>query len=130
VPSGLEVRELVPEIVSARPDEGAVQGALRSPAGAPPLAELAAGRSSALVVIPDKTRAAGAGRYLPPVLSALRSGGMDYGRIVLVTANGAHPKLTEDELTAIVGREVRDRYTIYQHDSKDGSRMAEERPSA
>jgi nickel-dependent lactate racemase len=125
VPAGLRVRELVPGVLRARPDETAVEAALGAPAEAPPLAELAGGRRSALVVIPDKTRAAGAKLYLPPVLSALSRGGMDPGNISLITANGAHPRLSEDELLGIVGREIMDDYAVGQHDSRDDARMVE-----
>ncbi len=119
------MRELTPGIISARPDDRAVEAALAGPAGSPPLAEIARGKRSALVVIPDKTRAAGVRVYLPPVLSALRLGGMEDADVALVTANGAHPRLGEDELLAIVGREIRDRYTIYQHDSRNRSELVE-----
>ena len=122
-PPCLDISELTPSIVRAVPNHRAVDDALQAPFGSPRLEELARERRSALVVIPDKTRAAGARSYLPPVLAALHRGGMDYKDIRLVTANGAHPALTDGELSEIVGPEILGLYEIHQHDSKDGSAM-------
>jgi nickel-dependent lactate racemase len=105
--------------------EAAVRAALASPEGAPALAELAARSRSALVVIPDKTRAAGVREYLPPVLEALEDGGLEKKSVRLITANGAHALMNEREIVDLVGQEVYLRYGPLQHDSKDRSAMSE-----
>ncbi len=123
-PPDLEPVELLPAATGEPAGESPVESALRAPDGSPRLEELAGKRSSALVVIPDKTRAAGARVYLPPVLDSLAEGGMGPERVRLITANGSHPRLSKDELAEIVGPEISGSYSIVQHDARDGSAMS------
>jgi nickel-dependent lactate racemase len=92
--------------------------------GFAPLKRLAEGLGSALVVIPDRTRAAGVRQYLPPVLKALKDGGLDERRVRLITANGAHRLMSDREMIDLVGGEIHSRYRPIQHDSMDGSAMS------
>ncbi len=119
VPEHLEVLELKPPVVDMRPDDSAVERALRSPMSARTLEKAARDAGRVLVVVPDKTRSSGAAAYLPPVLGALERAGLDPAQIKLITANGAHPPMSEDELVAVVGTDIRKRYAVYQHDAKD-----------
>jgi nickel-dependent lactate racemase len=107
------------------PDERAVLKALDRPLDSSKLSTLAERAESVLVVIPDKTRAAGARSYLPPVLSELEAAGVDRGKVLLITANGSHPRMTENELLGIVGPEILKGYTVVQHDSRDESTIVE-----
>lgn len=125
VPRSLNVAALTPAVAGAKPDERAVELALESPLGSPRLSELARGAGSVLVVIPDKTRASGAGSYLPPVLAELDSAGISRRNIRLITANGSHPPLSGEELLGIVGRMIMDDYSVIQHDSRDESSIVE-----
>jgi nickel-dependent lactate racemase len=125
VPDSLDVMEVTPPVLEAARDELAVKNALESPLGSTRLHKLAGDAKSVLVVIPDKTRAAGARSYLPPVLSELDSAGIDRGNVRLITANGSHPALNRAELIEIVGQDIFDRYSVCQHDSKDESSIVE-----
>jgi len=102
-----------------------VEEALANPEGSPRLAELARGARSVLVVVPDKTRASGARRYLKPALEEIERAGVRPRDVRLITANGAHPRMSEEELVEILGAEVRERYAVVQHDSRDETSLVE-----
>jgi len=130
LPSGVEPVELLPPIMEAswegsrgEGDGAVVREALGAATGSPALEDLARRSNSALVVIPDKTRAAGVREYLPPVLEALADGGLDERSVRIITANGAHRLMTEEELIGLMGPEIYARYRPLQHDSKDASRV-------
>lgn len=125
LPQSVEATDIVPAVMRATPKPGAVTEALRNPMGSPRLEEVARGKRNVLVVIPDKTRASGAGCYLPPVLDALDRAGVRSGEIRLITANGAHPQMSEEELLEIVGAEISGRHRIVQHDAMDESALVE-----
>jgi nickel-dependent lactate racemase len=125
VPTSLEYVELTPPIIAAKPRENAVSEALETPLGSARLGALAAGAKSVLVVVPDRTRAAGARHYLPPVLAELDGAGVSREDVCLITANGSHPEISPGELRAMLGDEIPERYRVVQHDSRDDSAMVE-----
>jgi nickel-dependent lactate racemase len=132
LPSSIEPVTLLPAVAAGEVNasdgewgEAAVRKALREPMGSPTLGKLAAESESALVVIPDKTRAAGVREYLPPVLAALAEGGLDERSVRVLTANGAHPPMSEAELAELVGVDIYSRYRPSQHDSRDRARLSD-----
>jgi nickel-dependent lactate racemase len=94
---------------------GAVQMAISTPVGSPPLAEVARGRRSACVVISDVTRPVPNRTILPPILATLEASGIPRRAITILIATGMHRPNLGEELQSLVGREVMDRYPIVNH---------------
>ncbi len=123
---GLEValpdqaQVLLPERVPAvaRPEE-AVRQALRQPIGSPPLAELVQPAHTVAIVFSDITRPTPNHILLPAILSELAARGVLEENVALVNATGMHRPNTREELIAMLGQEVVDRYRIVQHDARD-----------
>lgn len=123
---GLEVelpdqaQVLLPKRVPAlaRPQE-AVRQALRQPIGSPPLAELVRPTDTVAIVFSDITRPTPNHILLPAILAELAARGVAQENIALVNATGMHRPNTREELIAMLGQEVVDRYRILQHDARD-----------
>jgi len=103
--------------------EEAVRQALRQPIGSPPLAELVRPGQRVAIVFSDITRPTPNHILLPIILSQLAAAGVASQDIVLVNATGMHRPNTRDELIAMLGQEVVDRYRIVQHDARDKSQQ-------
>jgi nickel-dependent lactate racemase len=88
---------------------------LLQPTGTPSLAELAAGRTSACIVICDITRPVPNELILKPLLATLEQSGMDRERITILVATGLHRPNEGDELVEIVGQEIAREYRIENH---------------
>jgi nickel-dependent lactate racemase len=88
---------------------------LASPTGTRPLAELAAGRSSACLVICDITRPVPNEMILRPVLETLEQAGIPRDQILILIATGLHRPNEGDELVEMVGRHIADHYRIENH---------------
>jgi lactate racemase len=84
----------------------AVACALASPIGALPLARVAAGRRSAVVVIADKTRPVPNPTLLPPILDTIEGAGVPRERIEILVGTGLHRANTESELVAMTSAEL------------------------
>jgi nickel-dependent lactate racemase len=102
----------------ARPEE-AVHQALREPIGSRPLAELVRPAHRVAIVFSDITRPTPNHILLPAILSELAAKGVPQENVVLVNATGMHRPNTREELIAMLGRDVVDRYRIVQHDARD-----------
>jgi nickel-dependent lactate racemase len=94
---------------------GAVEGALRTPIGARPLAEAARGRGDAVIVISDKTRPVPNALVLGPVLRTLADAGVDRSRIEILVATGLHRPNTPAELAEMTSAEIVARYRFRNH---------------
>ena len=92
-----------------------LQRLLAAPNGTPPLAELAAGRSSACIVICDITRPVPNEMILLPVLETLEQAGIARDQILILIATGLHRPNEGDELVEMVGQQIVDRYRIENH---------------
>ncbi|QUL98540.1 MAG: DUF2088 domain-containing protein [Candidatus Fermentithermobacillus carboniphilus] len=91
-------------VVEKTPDEDAeILRALSCPIGTPPLTEIARGRRSAAIVVPDITRTLPREKMLRPVLSALNSAGIPDERIKVIFGLGTHRPHTEEERRSLVG---------------------------
>jgi nickel-dependent lactate racemase len=115
-----QVRVLLPKHVPAlaRPEE-AVRQALRQPIGSPPLAEVVRPAHRVAIVFSDITRPTPNHVLLPAILAELAARGVPENNVVLVNATGMHRRNTRDELIAMLGQDVVDRYRIVQHDARD-----------
>jgi len=120
-----EAQVLLPERLPAlaRPQE-AVRQALRQPIGSPPLAELVRLTHTVAIVFSDITRPTPNHILLPAILAELAARGVPQENVALINATGMHRPNTRDELIAMLGQEVVDRYRIVQHDARDKKQQA------
>ena len=93
----------------------AVGDVLESPIGSRPLTELAAGRSSACVVVCDITRPVPNERILTPLLERLEGSGIDRDAITILVATGLHRPNEGDELVEMLGSRIAETYRIENH---------------
>jgi nickel-dependent lactate racemase len=107
----------------AQPEE-AVRQALRQPIGSPPLAELVQPTHTVAIVFSDITRPTPNHILLPAILGELAAKGVPQENVTLINATGMHRPNTREELTAMLGQEVVDRYRIVQHDARDKGQHA------
>ena len=118
VPEGAAV--VRPRHVAGVGDEAAaLRAALAEPTGAPPLAELAAGKRRVVVTHSDITRATPNDRILPVLLAALEEAGVARGDITLINALGTHRRQTPEELRQMLGAAIVENYRCLQHDAWD-----------
>lgn len=120
-------QERVAGVLTLRPHpplpdpEAAIQAALRSPIGTPPLLKLARGRRSACVVISDITRPVPNKKLLPPLLSTLLEAGIPRERITILIATGTHRPNEGAELIEMVGERIARDYRIVNHVARDAA---------
>lgn len=95
--------------------DAAVQEALNSPIGTPPLKEIVAEGDKVAIVVSDITRSwVRHDLFLPILLNELNSAGIPDSDIYLVVGLGAHRHHTDAENVAVYGQEVVERVAIYQ----------------
>ena len=121
LPDGATVLEKAPVPPLADP-EAALRAALETPRGARPLRELAAGRRDAAIVVSDATRPVPNALLLPPLLDALRAGGLAPAAVSVVVATGLHRPATPAELAEMLGSELARTLRIVQHDARAADR--------
>ena len=115
-PPGFTVEVVSPPECPVLPLGDAVRAALARPLGSPPLAELARGRTDALVVVPDASRPLSPAAALVPILEALAAGGIPRERITVVIGLGLHERPTPDEMAAHVGLAALGGARVVAHD--------------
>ncbi len=119
LPGGLCYRVL--EARSALPlddPRAALEHALDSPIASPPLAELAAGKTSAAISVCDITRPVPNRDILPPVLARLEAAGISRDKIWILIATGLHRPATEDEIREICGEDIPREYNVANHHAR------------
>ncbi len=100
------------------PDEAAAfREAVRNPIGSAPLSELVGAGDRVAVVIPDITRPLPSDRLLPWLFEELSH--VPPENVTIVNGTGSHRPNTEEELVAMVGREVASSYRIVNHNAHD-----------
>ena len=124
----LHVLEKAERTPLADPD-GALRAALEAPIGARPLRELARGRRDAVIVISDRTRPVPNAVLLPPILDALRDGGLSADRITVQVATGLHRPCHPAELDEMLGPSLARSLRVVQHDARDRDAHADLGPS-
>jgi nickel-dependent lactate racemase len=83
----------------------AIAAALASPIDSPPLADLAEGRSSAVILVPDATRPLPLSVILPPILESLETS-IPRDKIVVLFATGMHRPVREEEAARLLGDDL------------------------
>ncbi len=95
--------------------EAEIRQAFSAPIGSAPIAEMARGRRSAVIVVDDIARPTPASRVIPPILDELRKGGIEDARIRFLMAVGCHRAMTRAEMVRKLGEEVVRRYQVLNH---------------
>lgn len=104
----------------------AVHDALARPIGAPPLAQLVRGRSSACILICDITRPVPNRLFLRPLIEAMLAGGIARERITVLVATGLHRPNEGDELAEVVGDPwVFEHARVENHHARDDAAHAD-----
>ncbi|HEY3398877.1 MAG TPA: nickel-dependent lactate racemase [Armatimonadota bacterium] len=102
--------------------DAATRAALAAPLGSAPLGELARGRRSACVVLPDSTRPLPGPTLLPPLLAELHQAGLQPADILLLVATGLHRVATAADWQEIVGPEIAaGGYRMESHQARDAA---------
>ena len=105
------------------PNEAAAfREAVRHPIGSAPLNELVGAKDRVAVVIPDITRPLPSDRLLPWLFEELLH--VPTRNVTIINGTGSHRPNTEEELVAMVGREVASNYRIVNHDAHDPNTLA------
>jgi lactate racemase len=126
LPDGMPVTVVEPQPVPGLPDEQvAIEEALRSPSGMPPLRQLVGPGDTVAVVFSDLTRPMPNDRVLPSLLEELALTGLPEESITLINALGTHRPQTEAELARMLGQAIVERYRIVQHDAWDDGNLVE-----
>lgn len=102
--------------------EAVVKRGFANPIGAPRLREVVQSGDRVLILIDDYTRGTPVPRILPHVVEELTAAGVDDERITLLTAQGSHRRMTDDELKRKLGPFF-GRFTTHQHDWRDSARL-------
>lgn len=95
--------------------EAAVRDVLSNPMGSLPLADVAAGRRDACIVVCDITRPVPNETILRPMLETLHRAGIAKDRITILVATGLHRPSRPDELVEMLGEEIVAGYRIDDH---------------
>ena len=95
-----------------------IKAAIADPIDSPPLAELAAGKTSACIVIDDLSRPTRAALILPTLLEQLHNAGITRSEISIVIATGSHGCVAAAEIAKKVGPDVAADYHVECHDCR------------
>jgi len=112
----VKVLNIQPGIPLANPAE-ILRQKLSAPNGTQPLAEIAAGKCSACIVVCDITRPVPNQLILPPILETLRQAGIPQKGIVLLVATGLHRISTAEEKIEMFGEDIVQQYRVEDHDA-------------
>ncbi len=93
------------ELVIEKPDEGAE------------IKEIFRQGEQVCIIVNDATRVAGTEKILPVMLNYLNRIGIKDQDIFIQFAEGLHRPTTDDEMEHIVGKEIKDRISLFNHDA-------------
>lgn len=102
-------------------DKAAVVAAMRNPMGTPPLKNMVDGTDTVAIVISDITRPTPNHKLVPWILEEL--GHVPRENFVIINGLGSHRANTENELVAMLGREIVDTVRIENHDAFDDAKL-------
>jgi nickel-dependent lactate racemase len=92
-----------------------MRSALQSPIGTPRLSEMAKGAKKVCIIFDDIAKPTPVSRVMPFVLEELHAGGVTDEQIRFVCAPGTHRPLIYPEMVAKLGREIVEKYPVYNH---------------
>lgn len=93
-----------------------IETAIGKPIDCAPLADLAAGKRTACIVVDDLARPTRAAKILPVMLKQLHEAGIPESNVRIVMATGSHGAVNEQGIARKVGAEVAGRYAVECHD--------------
>jgi nickel-dependent lactate racemase len=99
--------------------QSALNRALDVPVAAPPLQELATGKTSAAISVCDITRPAPNRLVLPAVLERLERAGIARDAITILIATGLHRPATDNEIKEIVGPDIAGTISVVNHNARE-----------
>jgi nickel-dependent lactate racemase len=120
-PDDIEVTLIRKHPMPAADDSAlAIRRAFESSVGCPPLAQIAAGRKNACILVCDITRPVPHGALLPPLVAGLTAAGIDRKSILILVATGLHRPNEGAELHEVIGSdEVFESVRIENHFARD-----------
>ncbi|MHB1415838.1 MAG: lactate racemase domain-containing protein [Chloroflexota bacterium] len=92
-----------------------IRAALQNPIGSPRLSELAKDRKEAVILFDDLPKPTPASRMVPFVIEELHAGGIGDDHIRFLCAPGTHRPIIYPEMVAKLGREIVEKYPVYNH---------------
>jgi lactate racemase len=113
-----------PRTADAADEEAVLARGFAHPHGAPRLRDAVTRRDRVLILVEDSTRGTPIPRLLPFVLEELQAAGVPDEAVTLLTAQGTHREMTEDELGRKLG-EFYGRFALRQHRWLDESNLQE-----
>jgi nickel-dependent lactate racemase len=112
-----DVRVFLPvRAETAGPPADLLAGSLDNPVGSAPLRELAAGKRSVAIAVPDKTRPPVARDLLPPLLDILAAAGVPQSGVRIFISCGVHSKHTDGEVRQLVGDGIFEGLAVCQNE--------------
>lgn len=121
-PSGVELQVLRSKPVSGLGDPAAeLRRALSSPLSCEGLADLAAGATSACIVVSDMTRPVPNGMILGEILPVIEGAGVPREAITILIGTGTHRGAPPAEIREIVGERIARDYRVLNHDCRRGN---------
>ena len=122
IPSS-DVTVLAPNPEESLPDEAtSFREAVRNPIESAPLAEIVGSSEKLAVVIPDITRALPRDRLLPWLFEELSH--VPPENVTIINGTGSHRTNSEEELEAMVGSGVYERYRVINHNAHEPETLA------
>ena len=95
--------------------EDEIRDALRKPIGTPRLSELAKSKQQVCILFDDIPKPTQPGDVVPFIIEELHLGGITDSQIRFLCAPGTHRYLTQPEFEAKLGRDIVEKYLIYNH---------------
>jgi lactate racemase len=92
-----------------------IQDAFEKPIGTPRIRDMAKNKQKVVILFDDLTRPTPAYKILPYIFEELSRGGIEEDKIRLVSAIGCHRPLTRNEMILKLGRDVVEKYPVYNH---------------
>jgi nickel-dependent lactate racemase len=92
-----------------------MRSALQSTIGTPRLSEMAKGVKKVCILFDDIPKPTPTSRIMPFVLEELHAGGVTDEQIRFLCAPGSHRPLIYPEMVAKLGREIVEKYPVYNH---------------
>jgi lactate racemase len=99
----------------------AVQQALEDPIASTPLADLARGARTAVILVSGRDRVTRADAFMPPLLRTLSRAGVRADRITVIVATGTHVPFARADLARIAGPSLDPRIGVVGHDCMDSA---------
>lgn len=92
-----------------------IEESFHNPVGGRKISELAKGKTTAAIAVEDITRPSPLNDILHIILNELKTAGIEDKNIKIIISIGAHRPLLRDDLIKKLGKEILNRFCIYNH---------------